>query len=92
MRLRIDAARDGEAHEAIAAAAYVVARHPADPRAAILEAANTPGDSDSIATLAGALTGAQAGLERLPADWIDDVERGQELQALAARAADALTA
>ena len=80
------------AHEAIAGAAYVVARHPGDPRAAILEAANTPGDSDSLATLAGALTGAQAGLERIPADWVRDVERGQELQALAQRAADALGA
>src|SRR5690606_35806395 len=39
------------AHEAIAAAVYVFARHPDDARAAILEAANTPGDSDSIATL-----------------------------------------
>jgi ADP-ribosylglycohydrolase len=50
------------AHEAIAAAVYIFARHPDDPRAAILEGANTPGDSDSIATLAGALTGARCGL------------------------------
>ncbi|MGE4067447.1 MAG: ADP-ribosylglycohydrolase family protein [Vicinamibacterales bacterium] len=78
------------AHEAIAAAAFVTARHPADPRAAILEGANTPGDSDSIATLAGALTGARAGLEAIPADWIRDLERNAELQALAELAADLL--
>src|SRR5690606_22183692 len=50
------------AHEAIAAAVYLFVRHPDDPRAAILEGANTPGDSDSLATLAGALCGARAGL------------------------------
>lgn len=63
------------AHEAIAAAVYILARHPDDPRAAILEGANTPGDSDSIATLAGALVGGRMGVAALPPDWIDDVER-----------------
>ncbi len=71
------------AHEAIAAAAYIFARHPDDPRTAILEGANTPGDSDSIATLAGALTGARCGLSSLPKEWVKDVERSDELLALA---------
>jgi len=81
----LDRLRGWAAHEAIAAAAYVLARHPDDPRRAILEAANTPGDSDSIATLAGALTGARAGLSALPPDWVRDVERGADLAALADR-------
>ncbi len=71
------------AHEAIAAAVYLVARHPDDPRRAILEAANTPGDSDSLATLAGALVGARVGLSKLPPGWVGDVERSAELRALA---------
>ncbi len=71
------------AHEAIAAALYVVARHPEDPRAAILEAANTPGDSDSLATLVGALVGARVGARALPAEWVDTLERSAELIALA---------
>jgi ADP-ribosylglycohydrolase len=71
------------AHEAIAAAIYVFARHADDPRAAILEAANTKGDSDSIATLAGALVGARCGLGALPAAWVRDIERSDELFALA---------
>lgn len=79
----LDHLRAWAAHEAIAAAVYIFARHPDDPRAAILEGANTPGDSDSIATLAGALTGARAGLEALPAEWIADVERSPELLDLA---------
>lgn len=73
------------AHEAIAAAVYIFTRHPDDPRAAILEGANTPGDSDSIATLAGALIGARCGLEALPPDWVRDVERSAELLELARR-------
>ena len=71
------------AHEAIAAAVYVFTRHPDDPRAAILEGANTPGDSDSIATLAGGLVGARCGVDALPAEWVRDVERSEELAELA---------
>ena len=73
------------AHEAIAAAVYLFARHPDDPRAGILEAANTPGDSDSLATLLGALVGARGGIASLPAEWVRDVERAEELSALALR-------
>jgi ADP-ribosylglycohydrolase/protein-tyrosine phosphatase len=83
----LDRNRGWAAHEAIAAAVYVVARHPDDARAAILEGANTPGDSDSIATLAGALVGARVGIEGLPAEWVRDVERTSELTALAERIA-----
>ena len=79
----LDRNRGWAAHEAIAAAVYVVARHPEDARAAILEGANTPGDSDSIATLAGALVGVRVGVAGLPSDWVRDVERAEELTALA---------
>ena len=75
------------AHDAIAAATFVVLRHPDDPAAAILEGANSEGDSDSIATLAGALLGAKCGVESLPAEWVRDVERSDELCELAERAA-----
>jgi ADP-ribosylglycohydrolase len=75
------------AHDAIAAATYVLARHPDDARAAILEGANSEGDSDSIATLAGALVGARVGLEGLPAEWVAEVERSRELLGLARAAA-----
>jgi ADP-ribosylglycohydrolase len=99
----IDRARTGEppdsvlsrylgwaAHDAIAAAAYVFTRHPDDPRTALLEAVNSPGDSDSIGTLVGALVGARCGLDALPATWIEEVERSAELLALAREAADLL--
>jgi ADP-ribosylglycohydrolase len=61
------------AHEAIAAAVYIAARHPDDARAAILEGANTPGDSDSLAT----------GLGGLPVDWVAEIERSDVLLQLA---------
>jgi ADP-ribosylglycohydrolase len=79
----LDRNRGWAAHEAIAAAVYVVARHPDDARAAILEGANTPGDSDSIATLAGSLVGARVGVAGLPAEWVRDVERTDDLATLA---------
>lgn len=75
--------RGWAAHEAIAAAVYIFARHSGDFRLAVLEGANTPGDSDSIATLAGALVGARMGVHNIPADWISDLERTLELQTMA---------
>jgi len=80
----LDRLRGWAAHEAIAAAVYILARHPDDPRAAILEGANTPGDSDSLATLAGALVGARTGLAAIPENWVKDVERAEVLLQLAA--------
>lgn len=76
------------AHEAISAAVFVVARHAEDVRSAILEGANADGDSDSIATLAGAIVGARVGIEAIPSDWTRDVERSQELLLLAQEAAE----
>lgn len=87
----LDRLRAWAAHEAIAAAVYLFARHPDDPRAAILEGANTPGDSDSIATLAGALVGARVGASGLPQAWVAGVERSGALLELAIRAADLAT-
>ena len=63
------------AHDAIAATCFLLARFPEDPRGAILQGANSDGDSDSLATLAGALLGARHGLSALPPEWVRDVER-----------------
>lgn len=81
----LDRLRGWAAHEAIAAAVFLFVRFADDPRGAILQGANSSGDSDSLATLAGALVGARCGLEALPADWVRDVERSEELRALALR-------
>lgn len=59
------------ADEALAAALYVFMRHPDNLHAALVEAVNTPGDSDSIATLAGALVGARVGSKQLAESGFD---------------------
>lgn len=81
----LDRLRGWAAHEAIAAAVFLFVRYADDPCAAILQGANSSGDSDSLATLAGALVGARCGLDTLPQDWVRDVERSAELLALALR-------
>ena len=67
----------------VAAAFWVFLRHSFDPEAAILEAANTPGDSDSIAAIVGSLCGAHLGASAFPDGWLLGVERPNELDALA---------
>ena len=83
VEVSLDRLRGWAAHEAIAAATYVFVRHPDNPKEAILEGANTPGDSDSIATLAGALAGARAGIKAIPAEWVRELERSEALSDLA---------
>jgi ADP-ribosylglycohydrolase len=78
-----DRYRGWAAHEAIAAGMFAAARHSDDTRAGLLEAANTPGDSDSLASIAGALLGARNGAASLPADWVADLERTDDLQQFA---------
>lgn len=77
-----DRLRGWAAHEAIAAALYVFIKYPDDVVAALRLGANTPGDSDSIATLAGALVGARVGASAIPARWRDQIEDRDELRAL----------
>ena len=81
----LDRLRGWAAHEAIAAGVFLLVRFPEDPAGAILQGANSPGDSDSLATLAGALLGARHGLAAFPESWVSEVERSGELQELALR-------
>lgn len=67
------------AHDAIAATVYIFELCPYDVMEAIYLGVNTPGDSDSIASMAGALVGALVGKEQLP-PLIDCLEDAKELQ------------
>jgi ADP-ribosylglycohydrolase len=67
------------AEEAAASALYCFWRHPDDFRACVLEGANTEGDSDSIACIAGSLAGARLGYGGIPPKWRQEVERAEEL-------------
>ncbi|MBI1276505.1 MAG: ADP-ribosylglycohydrolase family protein [Anaerolineaceae bacterium] len=55
--------------EAVALALYCVLRYPDDYVACVHRAANTNGDSDSIACIAGGIMGARLGLDAIPSDW-----------------------
>jgi ADP-ribosylglycohydrolase len=65
--------------EAVASALYCFCRSPDDFRQAVLTAANTIGDSDSIACIAGAISGAYNGVSAIPSIWRRQVENADHL-------------
>lgn len=71
------------ASDAIAATVYIFMKYPDDLQKAILLGVNTPGDSDSIASMAGALVGARLGIQQLPSEWIEQLEEKEKLNSLA---------
>jgi ADP-ribosylglycohydrolase len=76
--------------EAVALALYCVIRYPDDYAACVRRAANSEGDSDSVACIAGGIMGARLGLSAIPATWRARCENRDYLQDLAARMADAV--
>jgi len=78
-------ARLGEAwvgEEAVADALYCFLRSPSDFRRTVRTGANTQGDSDSIACIAGALSGANNGIHAIPDHWRQQVENAELLRSL----------
>ncbi len=75
--------------EAVALALYCVLRYPDNYVACMRRAANTDGDSDSIACIAGGIMGARLGLDAIPLDWRSRCENKTYMSALAIRLADA---
>lgn len=75
--------------EAVALALYCIIRYPDDYVACMRRAANTNGDSDSIACIAGGIMGARLGLAAIPQHWRERCENRVYLSALAARMARA---
>jgi ADP-ribosylglycohydrolase len=70
------------AEEALVSALYCFLRSPDDFRATMLTAINTDGDSDSIACIAGAISGGYNGLEAIPPTWRERVEDSARLHQL----------
>jgi ADP-ribosylglycohydrolase len=71
------------AADVVASAIMCFLRHPDDYREAVLMAANTPGDSDSIAAITGNLVGLLVGYDKLPKEWVVRIEFFHELEQLA---------
>ena len=59
-----------------------------DPAQAIIGAANLGRDADTIAGMAGGLTGALAGAKAIPVEWVDKVVRANPEPDLPQLAAD----
>ncbi len=71
------------AEEAVASALYCYWQSPQDFRSIVLMAANTDGDSDSIACIAGGIAGAALGVDAIPTEWLAVLEDADELRELA---------
>jgi len=74
--------------EAVALALYCFLRYADDYPKAVIRGANTNGDSDSIACIAGSISGAYLGVDAIPPEWIRMIEKTQYLEDLAKRLAD----
>lgn len=72
------------AEGALAASLHTLLCFPGDPTNALRRAAFTDGDSDSIASIAGALAGAAYGRKAFPPHWIPNLEYRRELEGLTA--------
>jgi len=71
--------------EAVALALYCFLRYPDDYKKTVLRGANTNGDSDSIACIAGAISGAWLGVDAIPKEWVGSIEKAEQLALLAER-------
>lgn len=69
--------------EAVAASLWCFMKHPDDYREAVLTAVNSPGDSDSLGAITGALVGARVGYSYLPRMWRERIEKADHLDVLA---------
>jgi len=71
--------------EAVALALYCFLRYSDNYKKVVLRGANTNGDSDSIACIAGSISGAYLGIEAIPTKWIREIEKTEYLNQLAKR-------
>lgn len=82
---------DGYVVSTLTAACWCLHRHDGYA-AAVLEAVNLGGDTDTTAAVAGGLAGLRSGLTGIPRAWIDCLPQAGRVLALAERFADACLA
>lgn len=81
----LDQLRGWTGAEAVAASLYCFLRHPEDYAKAVLLAVNSPGDSDSLGAITGALSGAHLGRSAIPEHWRARIEKSNELACYGSR-------
>jgi ADP-ribosylglycohydrolase len=69
--------------EALGIALFCALRFTNNYRAGVIAAANHNGDSDSTASMTGAILGTYLGIQAIPQDWVEQVENCQRLDSLA---------
>jgi len=69
--------------EAVALALYCFLKYPDDYIQTVLRGANTNGDSDSVACIAGGISGVYLSIEGIPRKWILSIEKAKHLEELA---------
>ena len=74
--------------EAVALALYCFLRYPDDYVKTVIRGANTNGDSDSIASIAGGISGARLGISAIPDEWHKNIEKAEYLDDLSFRLAE----
>jgi poly(ADP-ribose) glycohydrolase ARH3 len=70
--------------EAVPAALHAFLRHPFSLRDAVIDAVTLGGDTDTIAAMTGALSGAFLGGQAIPTSWRDRLEAADDLEQVAA--------
>lgn len=73
--------------EAVALTLYCFLRHPESYERCVIRGANTNGNSDSIACIAGSISGAYLGVGAIPEKWVRRVEKSDHLADVARRLA-----
>jgi ADP-ribosylglycohydrolase len=81
----LDKWRGWAGHEAVAAALFCFLRAPSGFHDAVILAVNSPGDSDSLGCMTGALSGAYFGIAGIPLGFVRNIEDSFGLQRLGER-------
>ena len=81
----------GYVNQTVPAALYCWASSPSDFRQCVETAVLLGGDSDSVAAIAGAISGANLGHDRIPQDWLDRLAEWPRSIAWMQRLAESLT-
>lgn len=74
-----------EAFNSVPTAIYSFLAHPRDFASTVIYAVSLGGDTDTIASMAGAVSGACLGIDRIPQEWQEQLENRDYILDLAAR-------